>query len=447
MKSLRRLIKEEELFLISKMKRHILYVPLRGMIFEINDAAAALFYDTDIKLEKDQFFQQISAQLLEEKKISVASKNNRITSFEPYTVGVSLTNKCNLSCVYCHADSGPKGSLFLKWEIAKAAIDFAYDNAKRKNKCLELSFPGTGEPTQAWDLLRMAISYAEEITKHYKPGVKIVMSTNGVFRSQCAEYIADHFTGISLSLDGPRDIQDRHRGIGTFDAVFSNASLWYKRKFLFSIRVTVSELSVDRMSEIWNFFEEHFPGTAVSFERMNPLGRGSYSAVRPPSISRFNKNFEKLMTEADNHKGLLLNSGIGKLNQIRTAFCKSFSFPSMTVTPDGHITACTRDGSPESFYYGKWNENKKSFDIDMDKVIKFRSTNVDTFEECISCFGKYHCGGDCYDLRRAGIRRCATNKRMIFKDILNKLDYDKSISAISKENPNYVELTSKIYRW
>jgi len=334
-------------------------------------------------------------------------------------------------------------------EVAKAALDFAYANAVAAGKCLEVSFPGTGEPTEAWPQMTAIVNYVEGLTQHHEPGLKISMSTNGVFGREKAKFIADHFTGVSLSMDGPAEIQNAHRpsafGFGTFDSVFKTASYFFDRGFLFSIRATVSSLSVDRMSEIWDFFEKYFPGVAVGFERMNPLGRGRACAIRPPSIHDFNRNFERLFAEADRHKGLLLNSGVGKLNQLQSAFCKSLSYPCMTITPDAKISACTRDGAPDYFHYGCWNATTRSFDVDMDKVAYFRSITVDRFPECADCYAKYHCAGDCFDLRKAGIRRCLTNRRMIMLDLLHKLDHDRSITSVTQADPRYKEISERLY--
>jgi uncharacterized protein len=199
------------------------------------------------------------------------------------------------------------------------------------------------------------------------------------------------------------------------------------------------------MSEIWDFYEMHFPGVPVGFERMNPLGRGRLCAIRPPTMQEFNRSFEQLLAEADRHRGLLLNSGVGKLNQLQSAFCKSLSYPCMTITPDAQITACTRDGAPAFFHYGRWNSATRSFDVVMDKVRQFRRITVDHFPECTNCFAKYHCAGDCYDLRRAGIRRCATNRRMIMIDLLYKLDHDRSITSITQADPRYQEISRKLH--
>jgi len=445
-RSTRRICRDEELFVIEHNKRFLIYAPLRRSILEVNETAASALANSTID---SRFEEELCAAIADKPRITLPSRHSESDDFRPYAVGLCLTDKCNLACHYCHANSGINGHRRLPWEIAQAALDLVIANGVSNRSCVEVTFPGTGEPTQSWDALARAVTYVLDKTTTHPPGCKISMSTNGVFSRSHAEFIADHFTAVSLSLDGPADIHNAHRpcanGEGSFSAVVDTANYFFQRGFLFSIRATVSELSVNRMEEIWDFFEKHFPGVAVSFERMNPLGRGADSSLRPPSTRQFTQAFERLLNEAPKHKGLLLNSGIGKLNQIRTCFCKSLSYPCMTVTPDGKVSACQRDGSPTFFHYGYWDNERKAFSIDSQKVRFFRSLTVQRFPECVTCFAKYHCAGDCYDLRRAGIRRCSTNKRIILMDIFSKLDFDKSITSVTLDDPRYLAMSQRLH--
>lgn len=439
----------DEFFLVDAEGRALVYVPLRGVVLEVNDVGRrALLPDGDPQ-QRESLLGAIASSVQSRPLHRLGKDQPRAREFRPYSVGLCLTDRCQLACRYCHADSGPGGSTTLARDACEAALRFASKNAHELDKCLEVSFPGTGEPTQAWDTMNHLVALVEDLTRDHPPGHKISMSTNGVFSRSRAEYIADHFTGVSLSMDGPADIHDAQRpaanGRGTFEDVFATASYFAGREFLFSIRATVTEIGVDRLSEVWDFFERHFPGVPVGFERMNPIGRGHASSLRPPSAERFDAAFERLFAEAGRHSGLLVNSGVGKLNLLQSAFCKSLSFPCMTITPSGAVSACTRDGAPDLFHYGQWNAETRAFDIDMDKVTKFRELSVDSFAECADCFAKYHCAGDCYDLRNAGVRRCSTNRRMIALDLVNKLDHNRSVTSVSQADPRFRMISQKLH--
>ena len=74
--------------------------------------------------------------------------------FYPTRVTLFPTSDCNLRCVYCYAKAGDEPK-YMKWKIARTAIDLVIENAKRKKtKEITINFHGNGEPTLAWALIR-----------------------------------------------------------------------------------------------------------------------------------------------------------------------------------------------------------------------------------------------------------------------------------------------------
>ncbi len=447
--SSRVLVGGEELFIVPSGERRVLYAPLRGAILEINEAAARALVSDAEGARSSPWFEPSWQTILRQPKAEVSRDRGADQPFEPYAVGLCLTDRCNLACTYCHADASAVGATRLSTRAAEAAIDFAFANAVKHEKCLEVTFPGPGEPTQAMDLLRGIVEHVERIAEHHPQGHRISMSTNGIYGSRVAEYITDHFTAVSLSFDGPKAIHDAQRpardGGGSFERVLETARFLFRKRFLFSIRATVTELGVDRLREIWDFFQTEFPGIPVGLERMNPLGRGETSRLRPPAPTAFDAAFEELLRTVGGTEGLLLNSGVGKLNQVRGVFCKSLGYPCMTVRPEGNVTACQRDGAPDFFYYGRWNDERAAFEFDESRIGFFRTLGVESYPECVGCFAKYHCAGDCQDLRLHGIRRCSTNRRMLVVDLLNKIDHDRSITSVTQDDPRFRSLSRRLH--
>ena len=91
--------------------------------------------------------------------------------------------------------------------------------------------------------------------------------------------------------------------------------------------------------------------------------------------------------------------------------------PSMNVTPDGKVIACQRDGAPDYYQYGHYCWESHRFVFDLGRVRLFRGLTVDCFPECTECIAKYHCAGDCNDLRRAGVRRCVANRQLLLSSL------------------------------
>ncbi|MCM1224575.1 MAG: hypothetical protein NC548_60015 [Lachnospiraceae bacterium] len=45
--------------------------------------------------------------------------------------------------------------------------------------------------------------------------------------------------------------------------------------------------------------------------------------------------------------------------------------------------------------YGKWNEEKKRFDFDMEKIKLLQNRSTKNMKHCFGCIAKEHCGGYC----------------------------------------------------
>lgn len=91
---------------------------------------------------------------------------------------------------------------------------------------------------------------------------------------------------------------------------------------------------------------------------------------------------------------------------LRTVFCGGVGIPHWTVATDGAISCCTRDNAPEMFTFGHFDENLRAFVSDDARLARIRSLNVFSYPECQDCFCKYHCAGDCADLRLSNLHNC-----------------------------------------
>lgn len=124
------------------------------------------------------------------------------------SVTLTLTNHCNLACVYCYEHS--KNKKTMTFECAKRIIDCEFDNAKGFDE-IEFDLFG-GEPLEEFELAKQIIEYV-----YYHPSnlPRIVFaSTNGTFLTDdMREYLKSH-TDIfqcGLSYDGTETMQNINR--------------------------------------------------------------------------------------------------------------------------------------------------------------------------------------------------------------------------------------------
>jgi uncharacterized protein len=353
--------------------------------------------------------------------------------FEPTLVALGLTSRCSLACKYCHSDAGGECTDTISTEVCEAALCLVAANAHRRETDFEVSFTGPGEPTCAWAELEYCTRRAHALSEEFAIPLDLSMATNGIFSREKAAFIVEHFTGVSLSFDGPADIQDRHRplanGNGSYEIIYKTAQHFHdrwgegKHGFRFALRATVSSASVSRMHEIHAFFSEHFPKAAIGFEMLNPIGRGKdcyRDDLQSPDEDEFSDNLSAIVSKSQDKR--IVNSGTGRLGELKTHFCKALAMPTMNVDPQGSLLACQRDGAPDYFRYGQYNGATRNFDINQERVDFFRSLSVDAYSECHGCVGRYHCAGGCHDLRREGTLRCKSNLRLLQTHLTNAIN-------------------------
>jgi uncharacterized protein len=349
--------------------------------------------------------------------------------YHPTSVTLFLTNRCNLRCTYCYAEAGEFEALEMAPEVYRAAIDLVVRNARRAGCPAGVGFHGGGEPTMAWRTLTGAVEYAR--SEVGDKGVSFAIATNGVMTREKAEYVAANFSMVTLSFDGPRDVQDEQRplrnGTSSFDAVMTFVEVLERHGTPFVIRSTVTDCSLARQDELVDFFIDQTTCRQFHFEPVFVSGRQRKTVGRSVSSSTFAENFMVAFDQAS-RRGARLRYSAARLGVPFLSFCGVAQDP-LSVTPDGDVTACfevCRRGNPlsKSFFFGHYDCEKGRFVIDMERLAQLRSVIVVNKPLCDDCIARWSCSGDCpvkmggnvFDFERPS-PRCDIN-RAITKGLL-----------------------------
>ena len=113
----------------------------------------------------------------------------------------------------------------MTWETAKKAIDFLREHSVDSPE-VNIGFYG-GEPLLEFPLLKKAVEYSEQQFEGKKLTFNI--TTNGtLLNDEMIYFFQDHDVSLMISLDGPKEINDKNRvfanGKGTFDTVAKQIS-------------------------------------------------------------------------------------------------------------------------------------------------------------------------------------------------------------------------------
>ncbi len=171
---------------------------------------------------------------------------------------ISINNRCNLACRYCHFHE--KGIV----EDADMNVFEILDNVKRYAKGpFKIGFVGNGEGFLDWPKLKSYIAYLEGYDN-----ISAYTITNGTVALSDEEwkFLEDHHINVGFSIDGYRELHDMNR-CGSFDEAIKNVEE-YKRVtgHYPTFNATVGEESLKNADRVIAFFKPF--GTRVTFSRM-----------------------------------------------------------------------------------------------------------------------------------------------------------------------------------
>jgi len=216
----------------------------------------------------DEMLVEPSSQILEEKFL-VSSDFNALVYFREntpkqndnniYIAYFLLTSVCNFKCKYCFVESRIEhhDNAFMTKEIAEKGIQLLKRNISNNNGVTTILFYG-GEPLLNFDVMK----YVVERTKELQMNVKYQIITNGsILNDKIINLIKAHNIGISISIDGLEDTNDKMRidrdNKGTFNKIVSTIAVLSEKGITPSISCTISTHNMEKLDEIIPVLEQY----------------------------------------------------------------------------------------------------------------------------------------------------------------------------------------------
>lgn len=159
------------------------------------------------------------------------------------TIALTLSEKCNLNCVYCYEHN--KDYSVMPYETAIEAIKKHFDTSDNYDE-IEINFHG-GEPFLVFDLIKDICEWmwSNQWSKPYH----IFATTNGtVIDERMKKWLKNNRERffVGLSLDGTKRMHDANRS-SSYDLIDKEFFLenWPKQ----GIKMTITPFSVESLSE------------------------------------------------------------------------------------------------------------------------------------------------------------------------------------------------------
>ena len=191
-------------------------------------------------------------------------------------VGTSLyifvvTNVCNMSCVYCQAQS-ENGVSYGKMncETAERAVDIALSSS---SESLSFEFQG-GEPLTNFETIKHIIEYTKE--KNTTKNIEFCLVSNlTLLTDEIAEYLTRNSVRISVSLDGDAELHNKNRkyrnGVGSFEDTIYGLKTIRKYGAMPAAIQTTTRYSLPKYKEIIDTYIE-LGFRSIFLRPLTPLG-------------------------------------------------------------------------------------------------------------------------------------------------------------------------------
>ncbi len=317
------------------------------------------------------------------------------------------TERCNLACRYCYAQSHASRDERMEFETAKRIVDLIMQYPV---EYCTIEFAG-GEAFLEPDLIERTVKYARECAERADKQVDFRAQSNGtLLNANLVKRMADLDVSIGLSLDGDRAANDLTRmftgGKGTYDAIMSAIAHLKEMDRDVGVLCVVSRANYQRMDEI----VEHLSSMDLDAVKLNPvqeLGRARSDwdslALKPKEFLDVHKAFldsvldEEIPVSETNtcHMFEILGTTMHPYRCMRSQCGAGRDF--LTFSPKGNVFPCSHTRDYPEFCLGNVADLDRLDGIwrDNPHMARLAERKVDNISECRECSFKRFCEGGC----------------------------------------------------
>src|SRR5205823_4503774 len=292
---------------------------------------------------------------------------------------------------------------FMNEETARQSVDFMFAESG-DSPVVHLTFFG-GETLLNFRMLQSSLTYAREKAKTLGKEVDVALTTNAtLLRDEIVDWIVANDVGVTVSIDGGREQQDRHRvfsnGMGSYDIILPNIRnlLAKHRRRPVGARVTLTGQNLDVASIYRHLFEE-LGFYEVGFAPVTTSWQREY-AIQDDGFQLLLAGFQSLAqdyldtTLAGRRHGF--SNVRDTLEEIHKGMSKAYPCGAglglMGVATDGDVALCHRFAGSDSHRLGS------GFDaVDHARQEEcLERHHIDSKTHCATCWARPLCAGGCY---------------------------------------------------
>ena len=325
------------------------------------------------------------------------------------TIVLNVTNQCNLACTYCYEYGEDKivdtvhgrQSKFMSETTARDAVDLLMNESGR---VAHMTFFG-GETLLNFPVLKSTVAYARTRAAEAGKTIDFSLTTNAtLLKPDIIEFLAENDIGVTISMDGPKQLQNRfrvfHDGSGSYDIVSPKIKelLRKHRTRPIGARVTLTSETID-VARIYRHLTDEFGFWEVGFAPVT-TSPGQHYAISDAGFDRMLGQFRELALEFLEHAVQNRHHGFSNvkdtLEEIHKGVSKAYPCGAglglLGVSTDGDVAVCHRFAGSDAHKLGTVKAG-----IDRTAQAAFlEQHHIDEKTDCHTCWARPLCAGGCY---------------------------------------------------
>ena len=371
----------------------------------------------------------------------------KVNAYPLSTLVLNVNTGCNLSCTYCYKEdlAKPKDGRKMNFVTAARSVDLLLETGAARDR-VNIVFFG-GEPLTNVALIKQVVAYAEVAAARAGKHMDFSMTTNATLLTPpLIEYFDEHRFGISVSMDGPKVIHDRHRksvgGRGTYDVVARKVRLLLE---LYRSRPVGARVTLGGGSTEVEAIHAHLRGEIgfheVGYAPVTAAAEAGH-ALSDAELAEVHRAFERLGEDYRRAALAGANNGFSNMHQLMTDLHQGRrkSLPCgagvglLAVDGDGDLNLCHRFTGSELPTFGN-----VATGIDGARLSAFVEKAIDRQgTHCETCRIRNLCAGGCYHESYARFGD-AHHRTYHYCDLLRRwVDFGVGIYAdIQRHNPSF----------
>ncbi len=327
------------------------------------------------------------------------------------TLVVNVTNQCNLACTYCYEYGEDKivdttngqQPKFMSEATARESVEFALRES-RENKHAHITFFG-GETLMNFPVLKSTIAYARQRAAEVGKEIDFSLTTNAtLLQPDVIEFLATERVGVTISIDGPEEMQDKFRVFNNGQGSYAMAApkikalLQRHRTRPVGARVTLTRQTLDvrriyqHLTEELGFWEVGFAPVTTAPGRDYAIGDGGFDHL----LEQFRALAADYLAASLQNRHHGFSNVRETLQEIHHGHAKAYPCGAgiglMGVSTDGRVALCHRFAGSDDHGLGTVTDG-----VSWERQQAFLDTHhVANKTDCQTCWARPICAGGCY---------------------------------------------------